>query len=578
MSTNQLPPGVTAILPHAPGNSGPQPGGGVGITAAADEDAEATLQAISEGVVDLLTDAEIPTEAPEGRGRHSLIRDTYDDATYQHSKEEYPRLMSGELAATEKLTTAPDLLQDLFASFNQRQPIAVDPSKLTKAHQVNHEIMQEVMSTEQWAELRANGTIGDDLNSAIATIATGEALVERMTEAERQQINELADAEAQAQGLTDLGDELSAQADATGDRSWRTKASKARARAQQQQARADQLANQLSQHGAARRDAMRRAGRKAMEQAQQDMQSLAQASEAFGGPGTGAGSGLSGMPLKDKIALARKMRGNAKLARLAELIGRLRSLASALQNAKVDHSPSEIADIALGADLPYVLPDEYAMLGDPDLELVFIANYVEETLLQYQLHGEDKVGKGPMIVAVDESGSMGGVMASEHGASVTRELWSKAVALALLAVARQQKRDFAFIHFADASELRVDVYRKGNAEPAKLIDTAEHFFGGGTDYEGWMGAALDLIDRSRFDKADVVLISDGEANVSDDMALAWARAQHTRHFRTFGVLISSHYGKHEGYGGGVLEQICDAVIPISSLGNEREALQTILSV
>ena len=576
MSANQSPSPLTAILPHAPGNSGPQPGGGVGVTALDGDDPEATIAAIGDLTVGLLSDADEPK--PEGRGRAALVRDAYDEATYAHAKGDYARLHSAELAGGEKLSTSGDLLRDVYASFHQRQPIPVDPESLTAAHRVNHELVSELMATEQHAELRNGGTVGDDLNAAIATIASADALIARLTDAERDQLNELADAEAQADSLDALGDALAEQAATTGDQSWNVRANGARQRAAQQRARASALERQLRNHGAARRDAARRAGRKAMETAKQEIQSLNTASEAFGGPGSGAGDGLSQMPLKDKLALAKKLRGSNKLARLAELVGRLRSLASALQNAKVQHSPSEIADITLGADLPYVLPEEIGLLGDADLELAFIAAYAEETLLQYHLHGEDKIGKGPIIVACDESGSMTASMASDHGASVTRELWSKAVALALLAVARQQRRDFALIHFS-GGPCRVDVFPKGQATPNQLIDSAEHFYNGGTEYEGWMAEALKLIDKSRFDKADVVLISDGEAHVGDDTELAWESAQRRRHFRTYGIMIghqgSAGYGE---YGLDTLRKICDAVIPIQALGNERAALNAILSV
>lgn len=560
--------------------TGVQPGGGVAVTATPDMDEAEEQARIKRDTLDLLTDHDEPP--PEGKGKASLIRDAYDDATYDHAKDDYARLHSAEIEAGEKLSTSGDLLRDLYASFNQRQPIPVDPALLTAAHQVNAELISELMATEQHAELRANGTVGDELNSAIATIATGDALIARLTEAERNQINELAQVEAEADNLDALGDMLDSQAVQTGDSSWTVKANKARGRAAGQRARADALAKQLANHGAARRDAARRAGRKAMEQAQQDMANLASASEAFGGAGNNAGSGLSGMPLKDKLALAKRMRQSPKLARLAELIGRLRSLASALQNAKVDHSPSEIADVMLGDDLPYVLPDEIALIGDPDLELVFIANLVEETLLQYRLHGEDKVGKGPIVVAIDESGSMTAHMASEHGAAVTRAMWSKAVALALLSIAKQQKRDFALIHFGSGDELRTDIFPKGQATPTELIDSAEHFFNGGTEYHGWMGTALNLVDKSRFDKADIVLISDGEAHVSDEMELAWEQAQHTRRFRVFGVLIADprpgYDDGDEGYGAPTLRRICDAVIPIRGLGSERQALHSVLSI
>ena len=168
-------------------------------------------------------------------------------------------------------------------------------------------------------------------------------------------------------------------------------------------------------------------------------------------------------------------------------------------------------------------------------------------------------------------------MPSEYGEGVTREEWSKAVALALLAVAKQQRRDMAIIHFGSNDELRTDIFPKGRATPRHLVEVAEHFFNGGTEYEGWMGASLDLIKGSQFDKADVILLSDGEAHVDDAMALAWEQAKRSKRFRTYAVLIASRYGDGE-YGGGVLDRIAEAVIPIAGLAGERRSLERILSV
>jgi hypothetical protein len=46
------------------------------------------------------------------------------------------------------------------------------------------------------------------------------------------------------------------------------------------------------------------------------------------------------------------------------------------------------------------------------------------------------------------------------------EVWSKAVVLALLSIARLQKRDLAVIHFSGPNDLRLDLFPKGEAAPA----------------------------------------------------------------------------------------------------------------
>jgi uncharacterized protein with von Willebrand factor type A (vWA) domain len=72
--------------------------------------------------------------------------------------------------------------------------------------------------------------------------------------------------------------------------------------------------------------------------------------------------------------------------------------------------------------------------------------------MQYDLIGHETEGQGPIIIAIDESGSM----TTDYG-GMTGEVWSKAVMLALLSIARLQKRDLAVIHFSGPDDLRVDL-------------------------------------------------------------------------------------------------------------------------
>jgi uncharacterized protein with von Willebrand factor type A (vWA) domain len=101
------------------------------------------------------------------------------------------------------------------------------------------------------------------------------------------------------------------------------------------------------------------------------------------------------------------------------------------------------------------------LLADPDLEDLFYLRFAERGLMQYDLIGHEPEGQGPIIIAIDESGSM----TTDYG-GMTGEVWSKAVMLALLSIARLQKRDLAVIHFSGPNDLRVDLFPKGQATPA----------------------------------------------------------------------------------------------------------------
>jgi Mg-chelatase subunit ChlD len=64
---------------------------------------------------------------------------------------------------------------------------------------------------------------------------------------------------------------------------------------------------------------------------------------------------------------------------------------------------------------------------------------LRKNLMQFKLEGKEKEGKGPLIVCIDNSGSMAG----------EREEWAKGFALGLLTIAKKQKREFCIIHFSD---------------------------------------------------------------------------------------------------------------------------------
>ncbi|MBV9708910.1 MAG: hypothetical protein JO125_16065, partial [Chloroflexi bacterium] len=110
------------------------------------------------------------------------------------------------------------------------------------------------------------------------------------------------------------------------------------------------------------------------------------------------------------------------------------------------------------------------------------------------------------------------------GEKASKEAWSKAVALALLAIGRKQKRDFCILHFSDSysynrgnkqkKAVKSFVFPRGEAASTDLIATAEFYIGGGTEFKPWMDEALRQVDDSRFSRADVILVSDGEVYIS----------------------------------------------------------------
>src|SRR5262249_58036475 len=87
----------------------------------------------------------------------------------------------------------------------------------------------------------------------------------------------------------------------------------------------------------------------------------------------------------------------------------------------------------------------------------------------------------------------------------------------------------------------------------------------------WMKKALELVDESRFEKADVICVSDGISNVSPEAQSEWTNRRAERGMRAYGVLIGGNQGE------ALLDEISDAVFRLDDLRSDLPALEVVLS-
>ena len=177
---------------------------------------------------------------------------------------------------------------------------------------------------------------------------------------------------------------------------------------------------------------------------------MEEAREAAAALGMGSGAPGSNDP-KAIAALFKRVRSDPALRRVCELAGRYRRVAQSKQRQKVTHGTDDVVGVTLGGELSRLLPVELATLAVPELELDMLRRLVERQCMQREHRGVEPVAKGPIIVSVDESGSMQGDKA--HTA--------KALALAMAWVARSQKRWCALVAYSGDSGERL-----GAAAPA----------------------------------------------------------------------------------------------------------------
>ncbi len=308
--------------------------------------------------------------------------------------------------------------------------------------------------------------------------------------------------------------------------------------------------------------ALRQVFRVACDFALEEVQRVTTQIDAFSF-GNHSGIESTGGNIDEKLALAQNVQRSSKLQQIALEAGRLRRMAAQKQRSKADHARSEVSSIESGAELSRLLPAELIKLTEPALFGLFAKDYTERGLLQYELTGKEVQGRGPIVVCLDSSGSMEG----------EREVWSKAVALALLSIAVKQKRSCRLIHFTSTVE-RIDDFPAGQVDTSKLLESMEIFFDGGTSFEAPLRSALEAI-RSEKDlkKADVVFITDGECCVSDAFVEEWQKACKILEFTTYAILLGCCDADESA-----LAQVANPIIPILDLSDESAVTNHIFSI
>ena len=207
-----------------------------------------------------------------------------------------------------------------------------------------------------------------------------------------------------------------------------------------------------------------------------------------------------------------------------------------------------------------VLSAELALLHHPTLRLDFYRRLLEGQLMQYRMSGQRRQALGPLVVCYDESGSMAG----------TKELWAKAVVLALLFVAKRQKRPFAAIAFGSADEIRIkEIARPDRATMADILEVAEPFFNGGTDFHRPLMEAQKIIESGgHFKRADIVFATDGMAGVTNEFLQDFAAFKKRTGTRVFAVLADvGHSAEHS------VRQWADQIYRIADLARDAQGAE-----
>lgn len=340
----------------------------------------------------------------------------------------------------------------------------------------------------------------------------------------------------------------------------------------------DQLQNQVDQGNQAVQEAMGGTSptasinsklQKAMDDTAKATNGMAQMfNDFFGGGndaqnGGGAGSGkgtLQQVPFAERVRLAEALQGNSTLKEIAKKLGRMKKMLGDI-NKKPSKYGNSISDVGTGNNISRILSSEKLELLDPDLEYHFYKKFLNKSLLEYKTQGEEEM-KGPIIVCLDDSGSMSG----------NRDYWAKSIALCMLQLAMAGKRSFRCIIFSDGVDKVYD-FNKDDYSTDRMLEMAQFFASGGTEYVGALQEALKSIGQSRFRKADILFVTDGRPDhlLKEKFKNKFKLAKDEKEFSVHGILIGGTEKKY-------LKEFCDDITTFGDLNKDDELVNIFKTV
>jgi len=253
---------------------------------------------------------------------------------------------------------------------------------------------------------------------------------------------------------------------------------------------------------------------------------------------------LEQLPFEQAQELVQQIRGNPKFKTVLELAGRLKTVAINKRRHRSDKARTEITGVTVGDDVCRQLPNELFAMTHPVLNRDWTRRFTERSISQYDLIGTDKQGRGPIVVCIDESGSMG-----YPPAKYTPEVYAKSILYPLGMTCLDEKRDLAVVLFTGIVEAH---YSQVQNNPELLKQICMNFYcGSSTKFDPPMAQALEYVESARYADADILFITDGLSAFSPEMIKRVKKAKEEKGLSIYAAII--------GTGAGQFSQIADAV-------------------
>ncbi len=207
----------------------------------------------------------------------------------------------------------------------------------------------------------------------------------------------------------------------------------------------------------------------------------------------------------------------------------------------------EVWGVELGTDLSRLVASERVLLAHPTYRRAVLARSIERRALVTAMKGPSARGKGPVIAMIDTSGSMSG----------DRVKLAKALCLALALRCGETRRPLHVLTFGGPGELHETTFVTATDFIARLQRCLTMTFGAGTDFDGPLLRACELVTTTTWASADVIAITDGFCEVSAPVRELLAKTKRRVDLELIGLLL----GKGTG-----LSKVADVVFDVDDRG------------
>lgn len=261
----------------------------------------------------------------------------------------------------------------------------------------------------------------------------------------------------------------------------------------------------------------------------------------------------------DRQKMVLDISNSKKIRQIMRRAGKLIDVANALP-VKSTQASEDIIDIEYGRDISRITNQQKMVLADPYTEDLFYANWASHELELECLQGDINMGKGPIHILLDTSGSMQCSIDGQYPApDITRNEWAKATAIAMSQIAHKENRKLSVTMFTYGLQSHEDQFLAGKYNYNHMIkEVAERVYDSGTNFNTLFTEILPKISENE----DIVFITDGEDHIHRDIVKE-INNRRQKGLRIFTIAITKGLNER-------VHEISDQVVNIAHLVDEED--------